>query len=147
MLQLMGVPPPATTTPTLPALHPPPPFLFVFPVELARLLWQIYNSGVKVFRQQQINLTPPAPPLPASPSPDKKTLTQNSRPALPPTASTPPTTSPHILSCVICPFFLPPLLFFLFFFYRKKAAHLCAWTCVCEGAWLHLLKKRSVQIL
>lgn len=40
----------------------PFPFLFMFPVELARLLWQIYNSGVKVFRQQQINLTPPPPP-------------------------------------------------------------------------------------
>lgn len=36
----------------------------MFPVELARLLWQIYNSGVKVFRQQQINLTPPHNPLP-----------------------------------------------------------------------------------
>lgn len=84
----------------LPTLTPRSLFLFVFPVELARLLWQIYNSGVKVFRRQQINLTPP-PPL-ASPSPDKKTHSHEQPCCVAPTVGTPPTASPHNLSCVIC---------------------------------------------
>lgn len=94
--------------PSTPTLKRAPLFLFVFPVELARLLWQIYNSGVKVFRQQQINLTPPPPPPPpphASPSPDKKTHSEHPPCAAPTqhTAETP--LQPfrhHFLLCVKC---------------------------------------------
>lgn len=125
--------------PSTPTLKRAPLFLFVFPVELARLLWQIYNSGVKVFRQQQINLTPPPPPPPpphASPSPDKKTHSEHP-PCTAPTQHTAETPLQpfrhHFLLCVKCFF---------------KEYGLCLWapTNMWEDAGICVFWRKSVCV-